>query len=67
MMLQTGQNFRTLHIEGMARTFGDFKALNGVSLDIQRGEFVAVGLWQVDGAELHRGAVAHDRWHHSAR
>ena len=42
MMLQTGQNFRTLHIEGMARTFGDFKALNGVSLDIQRGEFVAL-------------------------
>ena len=42
MMLQTGQNFRTLHIEGMARTFGDFKALNGITLDIQRGEFVAL-------------------------
>ena len=42
MMLQTGQNFRTLHIEGMARTFGDFKALDGISLDIQRGEFVAL-------------------------
>ena len=42
MMLQTGQNFRALHIEGMARTFGDFKALDGVSLDIQRGEFVAL-------------------------
>ena len=42
MMLRTGQNFRTLHIEGMARTFGDFKALNGITLDIQRGEFVAL-------------------------
>lgn len=40
MMLQTGQNFRTLHIEGMARTFGDFKALNGITLDIQRGNLL---------------------------
>ena len=42
MTVRTGQNFRTLHIEGMERTFGDFKALDGISLDIQRGEFVAL-------------------------
>lgn len=42
MMLNTGQNFGTLHIEQMERSFGSFKALNGISLNIERGEFVAL-------------------------
>lgn len=41
-MQNMGQNFRTLHIENMERSFGSFKALNGISLNIQRGEFVAL-------------------------
>lgn len=41
-MTTRGNNFRTLHIEGMERTFGGFTALDGISLDIQRGEFVAL-------------------------
>ncbi len=41
--MTTGDNsFRTLHIEGMERTFGGFRALDGITLDIQRGEFVAL-------------------------
>ena len=41
-MTNRGNDFRTLHIEGMERTFGGFRALDGISLDIQRGEFVAL-------------------------
>ena len=41
-MSSGGNGFRTLHIEGMERAFGGFKALDGVSLDIARGEFVAL-------------------------
>jgi putative spermidine/putrescine transport system ATP-binding protein len=41
-MLHGGQGFNTLHIEEMERAFGAFKALDGVSLDIKRGEFVAL-------------------------
>ncbi len=41
-MSSTGNGFRTLRIEGMQRSFGGFKALDGVSLDIARGEFVAL-------------------------
>ncbi|MEO7938981.1 MAG: ABC transporter ATP-binding protein [Burkholderiaceae bacterium] len=41
-MTTTSKDFRTLHIQGMERAFGGFKALDGVSLDIQRGEFVAL-------------------------
>lgn len=42
MMLHATQNFRTLHLDRVERSFGDFKALNGISLDIQRGELVAL-------------------------
>ena len=41
-MSSTGNDFRTLRIDGMERAFGGFKALDGVSLDIQRGAFVAL-------------------------
>jgi putative spermidine/putrescine transport system ATP-binding protein len=41
-MSSTGNGFRTLRIDGMQRAFGGFKALDGVTLDIQRGEFVAL-------------------------
>ena len=41
-MLHGGQGFATLHLENMERSFGAFKALDGVSLDIKRGEFVAL-------------------------
>jgi len=41
-MLHGGQGFSTLHIEEMEREFGAFKALDGLSLDIERGEFVAL-------------------------
>ena len=41
-MLHGGAGFGTLHLEKIAREFGAFKALDGVSLDIRRGEFVAL-------------------------
>ena len=41
-MLHGGEGFGTLHLEKMERAFGAFKALDGVSLDIVRGEFVAL-------------------------
>jgi putative spermidine/putrescine transport system ATP-binding protein len=41
-MLHGGEGFATLHLEAIEREFGAFKALDGVSLDIRRGEFVAL-------------------------
>jgi putative spermidine/putrescine transport system ATP-binding protein len=41
-MSSKDNGFRTLRIVDMQRAFGGFKALDGVSLDIQRGEFVAL-------------------------
>jgi putative spermidine/putrescine transport system ATP-binding protein len=41
-MATRANDFRTLHIEGMERSFGGFRALDGITLDIQRGEFVAL-------------------------
>ena len=41
-MPRDGQAFGTLHLEHIERVFGSFRALDGVSLDIRSGEFVAL-------------------------
>jgi putative spermidine/putrescine transport system ATP-binding protein len=41
-MAIAGRNFRELRLDGMSRSFGSVKALKGVTLNVRRGEFIAL-------------------------
>jgi putative spermidine/putrescine transport system ATP-binding protein len=41
-MAIAGRDFRELRLDGMSRSFGGVNALKGVTLNVQRGEFIAL-------------------------
>jgi putative spermidine/putrescine transport system ATP-binding protein len=41
-MAIAGRDFRELRLDGMSRTFGSVNALKGVTLNVRRGEFIAL-------------------------
>jgi putative spermidine/putrescine transport system ATP-binding protein len=42
MMTIAGRDFRELRLEGMSRSFGGLNAVKGVTLNVRRGEFIAL-------------------------
>ena len=41
-MAIAARDFRELRLESMSRTFGSINALKGVTLNVRRGEFIAL-------------------------